>query len=68
MPDMEDIETRKLRIIQNLHEIRDDAERLIRLTEKALRAIDSVKTIEDENRFIETYGDFDNGLKHIAVF
>lgn len=65
---MEDIETRKLRIIQNLHEIRDDAERLIRLTEKALRAIDSVKTIEDENRFIETYGDFDNGLKHIAVF
>ena len=68
MPDMEDIETRKLRIIKNLHEIRDDAERLIRLTEKALRAIDSVKTIEDENRFIETYGDFDNGLKHIAVF
>ena len=65
---MEDIETRKLRIIQNLHEIRDDAERLIRLTEEALRAIDSVKTIEDENRFIETYGDFDNGLKHIAVF
>ena len=65
---MEDIETRKLRIIKNLHEIRDDAERLIRLTEKALRAIDSVKTIEDENRFIETYGDFDNGLKHIAVF
>lgn len=68
MPDMEDIETRKLRIIQNLHEIRDDAERLIRLTEEALRAIDSVKTVEDENRFIETYGDFDNGLKHIAVF
>ena len=68
MPDMEDIETRKLRIVKNLHEIRDDAERLIRLTEEALRVIDSVKTIEDENRFIETYGDFDNGLKHIAVF
>ena len=68
MPDMEDIETRKLRIVKNLHEIRDDAERLIRLTEEALRVIDSVKTIEDENRFIETYGDFDNGLKHISVF
>lgn len=68
MPDVEDIETRKLRIIQNLHEIKEDAERLILHTEEALRAIDSVKTIEDENRFIETYGDFDNGLKHIAVF
>lgn len=68
MPDMEDIETRKLRIIKNLHEIKGDAERLILHTEEALRAIDSVKTIEDENRFIETYGDFDNGLKHIAVF
>lgn len=68
MSDYDDIEKRKLRVIKNLHEIKDDAQLLIRFTEEALRAIDCVKTTEDEDRFLETYGDIEDQLKHLAIF